>query len=83
MATNQPVILNASFQNVQDGEWSGAVQNVGNTPLVGVVADAEDGQPSETEGGFAIYSQPIPINIGVSETLWVRAVGDIGAVVLG
>jgi len=83
MATNQPVILNAGFQNVQDGAWSGAMQNVGNTPLVGLVRDVEAGTPSDTEGGFSIYSQPIPISIGATETLWVRAVGDIGAIVLG
>lgn len=81
MPTNAPVQVGPSFSAIQTGPWSGSIQNVGNTPLVGTVLLNEN-TPPDTDGGFAIYSPPVAIEIADGETLWVRAVGTVGAVVL-
>lgn len=83
MATNLPYQLNdQDWHSVQAGSFSGAIQNVGNSPLVGFVAADEDGAPDEGQGGFAIGSDPTPIQIAVGETLYVRTTGTRGAVIL-
>lgn len=82
MATNNPISVELDFVEIQTGPWSGAVQNVGHAPLVGIIEPSEGGQPDPSTGGFAIYSQPTPISIAADEVLWVRSAGGIGVVVL-
>lgn len=82
MATNTPQTVTDQWSGIQDGPWSGSLQNVGNTPLVGVVRIGEDGVPDDGAGGFAIYSPAVAIDIPEGEKLWVRAVGASGVVVL-
>ena len=83
MSTNAPVILGKAWQSVQVGQWSGSIQNVGNAPLVGIVVATAAGVPADGEGGFSISSTIVSISIGSTETLYVRACADVGAVVLG
>jgi len=82
MATNSPVIVGKLWVSVQAGAFSGAVQNLGNSPLVGFVADTIENPPAEGAGGFAIYSQPIPFALGATQELWVRSTADVGCVIL-
>ncbi len=82
MATNNPVILNADWTNVYEGVFSGGLQNLGNSPIVARVEDAEAGMPSAGAGGFSVPSIPIPVSLGASDVLWCRVVGSVGAVVL-
>ncbi len=83
MATKTPVQVTGAWSEIQVGSWQGAIQNVGNAPLVGNVVVTEDGAPDADAGGFSIGStETLPISIGANETLYVRACGDAGVVVL-
>jgi hypothetical protein len=85
MATNSPVQVGQLWTSVQAGEFGGSIQNLGNFPLVGFVADGDEKPPPEGAGGFAIYSQPTAIQIGQKQALWVRAVcgeNQAGVVIL-
>lgn len=82
MATMNPVQVTDAWTSVATGPFSGGLQNVGNTPLVGCVTNDEDGVPSAGRGGFAIYSTPTPISILSGETLYVRSAAPSGSVIL-
>jgi len=85
MSTNSPVIIGTEWVLIHfGGVYSGAIQNLGNAPLVGCVWEQGEGDPvpPEGRGGFSIYSQPIPISIGENEALFVRCTADVGCVIL-
>jgi len=87
MSTDTPVLIPDDGQWVvvlSGTEFSGAIQNVSHSPLVGIVhtPTVDNPQPAQGAGGFAICSQPIPILIGESESLFARSAGGIGSVVL-
>ena len=82
MATSNPVILNATWQAVKVGVFSGGLQNLGNSPIVARIELTASGAPAVGAGGFSVPSIPIPLSVGATETLWCRVVGDVGAVVL-
>lgn len=86
MATNNPVIVGKGWTEVWFGSsYSGAVQNLGNSPLIGIVwvEGGEGGPvPPDGAGGFSIYSQPVPIQIADGEALFVRSTADVGCVIL-
>ena len=77
MSTNSPVQVTDQWTSVQVGPFSGGVQNLGNTPLVGFIADGIENPPAIGGGGFAIYSEAQPIGIDAGQELWVRAVADV------
>jgi hypothetical protein len=85
MATNSPVIVGKDWVLIYfGGDYSGAIQNLGNAPLIGCVWEQGEGDPvpPEGRGGFAIYSQPIPIALSGMDSLFVRSTADVGCVVL-
>lgn len=76
------MIVDESWSLIKDGAYTGAIQNVGNAPLVGRVVVTLDGAPDEGAGGFTIDGLPDPIQILETESLYVRSAGGQGAVVL-
>lgn len=82
MATPNPVQVTDAWTSIVAAPFSGAVQNLGNTPLVGFVADGAENPPIEGHGGFAIYSNPTPIEVEAGQELWVRAAAPSGIVIL-
>jgi hypothetical protein len=85
MATLDPVEVTDQWTLVYDGDasgiFTGAIQNLGGTPLVGRVTLA--GVPPEVgAGGFAIYANALPIGIAATEALYVRATGPVGTVII-
>jgi len=81
MATQAPVTVSSAWTSVFVGAFTGAIQNVGNTPLVANVQPTGS-PPAAGAGGFAVYNTAVSVAVGASETLWVRSVGATGVVVL-
>lgn len=79
MATKNPVTVTTAWTLVHAGAFTGAIQRVGGSAIVGRVSV---GAPAAGAGGFSVTESPTPIKILGSESLYARTVGGVSAVVL-